>query len=235
MDNVGGGGGVGVGGGVGGWGGGGVGGWGGVGGGGGWFESLLAQIFSFGKYVRLTVCVCSACNRLDNSRKIKPINTKLGTFMYPCCGKAVILFGIDDVIRSNNKSKFWTTVTPSIFKLECQSKAQNILNQSLLAQIFSFGKYVRLTVCVCSACNRLDNSRKIKPINTKLGTFMYPCCGKAVILFGIDDVIRSNNKSKFWTTVTPSIFKLECQSKAQNIRNARGYLVGIFNFRYHFC
>ena len=34
--------------------------------------------------------------------------------------------------------------------------------------------------------------------------------------------------------ISPSIFELERRSKAQNVRNAHGYLSGIFNFRYNF-
>ena len=34
--------------------------------------------------------------------------------------------------------------------------------------------------------------------------------------------------------ISPSIFELECQSKAENVVNANGYLSGIFNFRYNF-
>ena len=39
----------------------------------------------------------------------------------------------------------------------------------------------------------------------------------------IDD-IKSKSISKFWTTVTLLIFKLECRTKAQNMGNWTGYL-----------
>ena len=38
----------------------------------------------------------------------------------------------------------------------------------------------------------------------------------------------------FEIDISPSIFKLERRSKAQNVGNAHGYLSGIFNFRYNF-
>ena len=50
----------------------------------------------------------------------------------------------------------------------------------------------------------------------------------------IDDVTRSENKPSFEIAISPSIFELECRSKAQNVGNAYGYLSGIFNFRYQF-
>ena len=50
----------------------------------------------------------------------------------------------------------------------------------------------------------------------------------------IDDVTRSQSRSKFEIDISPSIFNLERRSKAQNIGNANGYLSGIFNFWCHF-
>ena len=50
----------------------------------------------------------------------------------------------------------------------------------------------------------------------------------------IDDVSRSQSGSNFEIAIPPSIFQLERRSKAQNILNAHGNLVGIFKFRYHF-
>ena len=47
----------------------------------------------------------------------------------------------------------------------------------------------------------------------------------------IDDVTRSQSRSNFEIDISPSIFKLERRSKAQNIGNTYGYLAGIFNFR----
>ena len=49
-----------------------------------------------------------------------------------------------------------------------------------------------------------------------------------------DDVTMSQSRSKFQIDISPSIFELERRSKAQNVGNANGYLVGIFNFRYSF-
>ena len=40
--------------------------------------------------------------------------------------------------------------------------------------------------------------------------------------------------SNFEIGTSPSIFQLERRSKAQNVRNAHGYLSGISNFRYSF-
>ena len=39
----------------------------------------------------------------------------------------------------------------------------------------------------------------------------------------IDDVIRSQKKSKLWTAIALSIFEIEKQSKAQNVGNWTGY------------
>ena len=50
----------------------------------------------------------------------------------------------------------------------------------------------------------------------------------------IDDVTRSQSRSNFEINIFPSIFELERRSKAQNVRNAHGYLSGIFNFLYNF-
>ena len=46
--------------------------------------------------------------------------------------------------------------------------------------------------------------------------------------------IRSQSRSNIEIAIFPSIFQLEHRSKAQNIGNAHGYFVGIFNFRYCF-
>ena len=51
----------------------------------------------------------------------------------------------------------------------------------------------------------------------------------------INDVTRSQSRSNFEIDISPSIFELERRSKAQNVENARGYLPGIFNFRYNIC
>ena len=50
----------------------------------------------------------------------------------------------------------------------------------------------------------------------------------------IDDVTRSQSRSNFEIDISPSILRLEHRSKIQNVRNANGYLFGIFNFRYNF-
>ena len=50
----------------------------------------------------------------------------------------------------------------------------------------------------------------------------------------IDDVTRSQNRSNYEIDISPSIFELQRRSKAQNVRNAHGYLSGIINFRYNF-
>ena len=39
----------------------------------------------------------------------------------------------------------------------------------------------------------------------------------------IDDIIKSKSRSKFWTTVTFLIFKLERRTKAQHVGNWTGY------------
>ena len=40
--------------------------------------------------------------------------------------------------------------------------------------------------------------------------------------------------SSFETDISPSIFRLERRSKAQNIGNTNDYIAGILNFPYHF-
>ena len=50
----------------------------------------------------------------------------------------------------------------------------------------------------------------------------------------IDDVTRSQSWSNLEIDISPSILQLERRSKAQNVRNAHGYLSGILNFRYNF-
>ena len=50
----------------------------------------------------------------------------------------------------------------------------------------------------------------------------------------IDDVTRSQSRSNVESDISPSIFKLEHRSQAQNVGNAHGYLPGLFNFRYNF-
>ena len=43
---------------------------------------------------------------------------------------------------------------------------------------------------------------------------------------------RSENKSKLWTAIALSIFKIALWSKAQNVTYAHGYLYSIFKFLY---
>ena len=50
----------------------------------------------------------------------------------------------------------------------------------------------------------------------------------------IDDVTRSQSRSKFEIDISPWIFELQRRSTAQYIGNAHGYPPGIFNFRYNF-
>ena len=50
----------------------------------------------------------------------------------------------------------------------------------------------------------------------------------------IDDVTRSQRRSNFEIDISPSIFELERRSKAQNVGNVNGYLLGKFSFWYNF-
>ena len=50
----------------------------------------------------------------------------------------------------------------------------------------------------------------------------------------IVDVARSQSRSSFEIDISPPIFELERQSKAQNVGDANGHLSGILNFRYNF-
>ena len=54
---------------------------------------------------------------------------------------------------------------------------------------------------------------------------------QAILECFVDDVIRSQNKSKLWTTIALSKFELEKRSKAQNVANWTGYQK--FNFQFH--
>ena len=47
----------------------------------------------------------------------------------------------------------------------------------------------------------------------------------------IDDVTRLQSRSNFEIDISPSIFELQHQSKAQIVGNAHCYLSGMFNFR----
>ena len=54
---------------------------------------------------------------------------------------------------------------------------------------------------------------------------------QAILECFVDDVIRSQNKSKVWTTIALSKFELEKRSKAQNVGNWTGYQK--FKFQFH--
>ena len=57
---------------------------------------------------------------------------KLSVYMYHCITnmrlQAILECYADDGIRSQNKSKLWTTIALSKFELEKRSKAQNVAN-----------------------------------------------------------------------------------------------------------
>ena len=46
------------------------------------------------------------------------------------------------------------------------------------------------------------------------------------------EVLRSENKPKFWTLIPPTIFELQHRSYTQNVWNCHGYLTVMFNLRY---
>ena len=83
-----------------------------------------------------------------------------------------------------------------------------------------------------------DNSKTSKDIIIKLPVHMYHDIMTTIICIYIhdiiDDVTGTQNISNFEIDIYPSIFELQRRSKAQNVRNAHGYLSGIFNFRYYF-
>ena len=54
---------------------------------------------------------------------------------------------------------------------------------------------------------------------------------QAILECFVDDVIRSQNKSKLWTTIALSKFELEKRSTAQNVPNWTGYQK--FKFQFH--
>ena len=54
---------------------------------------------------------------------------------------------------------------------------------------------------------------------------------QAILECYVDDVIRSQNKSKLWTTIAMSKFELEKRSTAQNVANWTGYQK--FKFQFH--
>ena len=54
---------------------------------------------------------------------------------------------------------------------------------------------------------------------------------QAILECFVDDVIRSQNKSKLWTTIALSKFQLKKRSTAQNVTNWTGYQK--FKFQFH--
>ena len=62
------------------------------------------------------------------------------------------------------------------------------------------------------------------PISQKFYTYMNLGSGYMCILFGVDDVTRSKNRSNFEIAITPLIFELDRRTKAQNVGNSMAYL-----------
>ena len=99
---------------------------------------------------------------------------------------------------------------------------------------------VCLSVCLClSRClsGRFNYEGLVPHKQYFAGTLLgISSCASYVSLIHdvIDDVTRSQSRSNFEIDTSPSIFELERRSKAQNVRNANGYLSGIVNFRYNF-
>ena len=81
-----------------------------------------------------------------------------------------------------------------------------------------------------------DNWRTTKDIIFKLSAHMYHWIVnmrlQAILECFADDVIRSQNKSKLWTTIALSKFELEKQSTPQNVANWTGYQKFKFQFTY---
>ena len=137
--------------------------------------------------------------------------------------QAILECFVHDTIRSQNKSKLWTTIALSKFELQKRSKAQNVANwtgyQKFMLQFhIQISKFwqvrnlrlpFHLFVCL-SVCNVDDTDRTVKSINTKLGTHIYIGSGYMCIVFGVDDitdyVIRSTNRSNFEIVIALSIF-----------------------------
>ena len=80
-----------------------------------------------------------------------------------------------------------------------------------------------------------ENWRTTKDIIFKLSAHMYYWIVnmrlQAILECYVDDVIRSQNKSKLWTTIALSKFELEKRSTAQNVANWTGYQK--FKFQFH--
>ena len=81
-----------------------------------------------------------------------------------------------------------------------------------------------------------DNWRTTKDIIFKLSAHIYHwivnMCLQAILECFADDIIRSQNKSKLWTTIALSKFELEKRSTAQNVENWTGYQKLSFSFTY---
>ena len=80
-------------------------------------------------------------------------------------------------------------------------------------------------------------SRTSQPIITKLGqkqALVHDSCkfvGQECRLN--NQVTRSKSRSNFKIVITPSIFELQCRSKAQNVGNWTYYLDNIHYFQFH--
>ena len=81
----------------------------------------------------------------------------------------------------------------------------------------------------------ITEERTNKDIIFKLSVHMYHWNVnmrlQAILEYFVDDVIRSQNKSKLWTTIALSKFELEKRSTAQNVANWTGYQK--FKFQFH--
>ena len=81
----------------------------------------------------------------------------------------------------------------------------------------------------------ITEERTNKDIIFKLSVHMYHWNVnmrlQAILEYFVDDVIRSQNKSKLWTTIALSKYELEKRSTAQNVANWTGYQK--FKFQFH--
>ena len=108
-----------------------------------------------------------------------------------------------------------------------------------VSEVIMFSPCVFVCVCVCLCLSRCLSGRfsyeglvphKQYFAGTLLG--MSSCASYVSRTHDvIDDVTRSQNRSNYEIDISPPIFELEHRSRAQNVRNAHGYLSGIFNFR----
>ena len=92
--------------------------------------------------------------------------------------------------------------------------------------------FVCLCVCLClSRClsGRFNYEGLVPHKQYFAGTLlgMSSCASYVSRTHGvIDDVTRLQSRSTFEIDISPSIFQLQCRSKAQNGGNANGYLSG---------